>query len=124
MSIRETFQTTIEEQLNAWGVQLAELRSNASAEVHAKYDAVLEEWKGAIAKLKELKAETGERWALVKVELEKAYHGIAAALEGAAATPPAAAAITPAPDPHVTTRITERNMTAVVPEGDAVEETR
>jgi hypothetical protein len=101
MSMRETFQTKIAAQLASWEGRLAELRNSAGDKVNENFETALAEWKVALARLNELKLVTGERWRHVKLELEKACHGIAAALGESPST-----------------RITEPGMAAVVPEGE------
>lgn len=107
MSIREQFQTKIEQQLSSWESQLTDLRSNAGERVNTNYETALAEWKVAVAKVHELRAATGDRWTIIKKELERTYHAIAVALGSA-----------PTVDRDVSTRITERGMAAVVPDGE------
>jgi hypothetical protein len=84
MSKREEYQTRMEEQLALWSARFDALKANAGKEAKAEIAKQLERWHAAeetaAAKLAELKRTVGDKWDLVKVEVERAWHAIEAVL--------------------------------------------
>jgi hypothetical protein len=120
MSKREEYQRAMDEQLAVWTARLQALETKAGAGVTAEYRRQLEAWKTAgtavLAKLTELEAATGDRWDLVKVELERAWTAIATLFGEPGAHPrgdgtsgPVSDPPTAAPDPAAP--ITKRQVT-------------
>lgn len=85
MSKRAEFQTRMEEALALWSARFDALTTKALQETNAEITARLERWRpgldSAAAKLVELKRTAGDKWDLVKVEMEKAWHAIQAVLD-------------------------------------------
>jgi tellurite resistance protein TerB len=85
MSKREEYQHRMEEELDLWSARFDALRTKAGKEAKAEIAKQLERWgeakEAATAKLAELKATVGDKWDLVKAELDKAWHGIQEVLD-------------------------------------------
>jgi hypothetical protein len=85
MSKRDDYQTKMEEQLALWAARLEALTTKVDAKVKVELHKQVEEWKAAgtvaTAKLAELRATAGDKWDVIKVEMDKVWHAIAAALE-------------------------------------------
>lgn len=85
MSKRDEYQTKMEEELALWSARFEALKTKAGKDAKSEIAAQLERWHEALesasAKLAELKATTGDKWDLVKVEVEKAWQGIKALLD-------------------------------------------
>ena len=77
----------MEEHLALWSARLDALTAKASTAVKTQFHKELEEWKtagnAAIAKLTELRAASGDSWDVIKIEMEKVWHAIEAALSQA-----------------------------------------
>ena len=67
-----------------WNARLESLSARASATVKTQFHKELEEWRTAgnvaLARLTELHAASGESWDEIKLEMEKIWHAIEAAL--------------------------------------------
>lgn len=74
----------MEEHLALWNARLETLTAKASEAVRTQFHKELEEWKtagnAAVAKLTELRAASGDSWDVIKLEMEKVWHAIEAAL--------------------------------------------
>ena len=85
MSKRDEYQQWMEEELALWSARFEALRTKAGKDAKAEIAKQLEQWnearQAATVKLAELKATVGDKWDLVKVELDKAWHAIAAVLD-------------------------------------------
>ncbi len=84
MSKRDQYQTRMEEELALWSARFEALKATAGKNAKDEIARQLERWseakESAAAKLAELKGTVGDKWDLVKVELEKAWHAIEAVL--------------------------------------------
>ncbi len=93
MSKRDDYQKQMEEQLDLWGARLDALKTRTGG--LAKVDDPKEHgaWRvkgdAARAKLAELTASSGDRWDVIKIEMETAWQGLDAAVRQA---PPASSA--------------------------------
>ncbi len=80
MSKREDYQTQMEENLALWSARFEALKTRAGKDASPDIKKQLEVWSAsndaALAKLAELKATTGDKWDVVKEEMEKSWHAI------------------------------------------------
>ena len=87
MSKRDDFTKNMQEQLNLWTARLDALTSKVDPKVQIEHHKQILEWRAAgelaAAKLTELKATTGDKWDVVKLEMQKLWTFIAAALDTA-----------------------------------------
>ena len=87
MSKRADYQKTMEEHLALWNARLESLTAKASTAVKTQFHKELAEWRtagnAAVAKLTELRAASGDSWDVIKLEMEKIWHAIEAALDQA-----------------------------------------
>jgi hypothetical protein len=85
MSKREEYQTQMGERLDLWDARFEALKTKAGKEAPPETKKQLEQWhtagEAARAKLAELKSTIGDKWDLVKEEMDKAWHAIKAVLD-------------------------------------------
>lgn len=116
MSMRKEYETKVEGQLTAWSAELEAFKSHGGELLETGFAAASAEWEAALVKLAELKVAAGGRWGVLKAELEAACHRV-----GAAVAPFVRRDVetdVEEAELEASTRITERNMKAVVPEGE------
>jgi hypothetical protein len=115
MSLRMKYETKVAEQLTAWSAQLDTMKTRTDDALKAGLDSALAEWKAALLKLEELKASVGGRWGAIKVEMEAACRGVEASL---GRIMPGEPAPVPPVDVDASTRITDRSIPIVIPDGE------
>jgi hypothetical protein len=91
--MKEQYLAKLENQLKEWEAGLESLKARAGEKLDV--DAHLADWKAkrdaAVNKLEELRADTGDRWDIIKMGVESAWAELKTAFETATAKAPSPA---------------------------------